>query len=315
MKRIHSLISLTAAVAVFVAGCGGAAQKPTSATPEIAPGPAAGEQAESRGAATLEFEVIKESMLPQELAKWTDMTQLPKSTPSARVGDHLYVAVVGGQESVGASAILVRQVEFTENPATVTVKAVVTPGKSAPESQTFPRSYIRIPYAASKPVPVVWTHFQVEAAKGVTDPNTPVSSPANPGGVAPSNPGAPAEPPATPANPPGNDGPLTFTPMAGSALPDSLSAWTSSTVQIPGGVARYVDGTLYLMVSGGQRNSGGYSVEIRSVEVEGQTVRVSALLRTPGPGAIVTQAITYPKAFAKVDHSGTGEPQVIVDWQ
>lgn len=299
MKRREWLISMAAAVAVLVAGCGGAAQKPAAPSETAAPTAPVSNKLQAETGTTLEFEVITESMLPDSLAQWKEMQSLPKSTPSARVGDHLYVVVVGGTESIGASAIAAREVEFVEKQAAVIVKAMVTPGKAGAEIMTFPRSYIRIPYAASLPVPVVTTHIQIDKA---------AESPANPAAVV-------SNPPAPPSNPSSTDSTLAMTRLTASALPASLSAWSTSTVQVPGGVARYVDGALYLMVSGGQRNTGGYSVEIRSIAVSENVVRVSARLHSPNAGDMVTQAITYPKAFAKVELAGEGEPQVIVDWQ
>lgn len=306
MKRNYWLVSLATALAVFAAGCGGLGEKPADteqpATPPVAP-----TQAEAGGAESLPFEVIKESMLPAELASWTELTQPPKSTGSARVGDFLYVLVTGGTESIGASAIVPTKVELTEKPTPViTVAAVITPGKDGAEIMTFPKAYIRIPYAASRPVPGVMTTVQWESAKAepatgkgsAADPSTPVSSPASSGS-------GQGESAATGA----------VTMLTESALPASLSAWRESTVQVPNGVARYVDGALYLMVSGGQRSTGGYSVEIRSVSVKEKTVFVSAVLHSPKAGQMVTQAITYPKAYAKVDLPGSGEPGVIVDWQ
>lgn len=320
MKRNHWLISMSAAVAILVAGCGGAAQQGSAPTPVAQTSPSTPSQAEAAAATPLTFEVIKESTLPAELATWKEMRKLPKSTPAARIGDELYVLVAGGTESIGATAIAVQQVEMVEKPTpTITVRAVVSGGsKQGEEVMTFPRSYIRIPYAASLPVPTVGIQVQAEAAKGepapvttpptpAVNPSTPVSSPA---GNTASNPGQPAHAPSA-----ADHGPLAVKALTAADLPASLSAWSTSTVQVPGGVAQFVDSTLYVMVTAGQRNSGGYRVEIRSIEVRENTVFVKAVLQSPRPGQMVTQAITYPKAFAAVSLAGHGQPNVIVDWE
>lgn len=311
MKRMHWLVGITAAVAVFAAGCGGAAEKPGAPTNQNGT-PAASSPDATEGSKTvgLTFEVIKDSVLPQELHRWKELTEPPKSTGSARVGDYLYILVTGGMDSIGASAIAVKQVELVQEPTPIiTVTAMISPGKTGAEIMTFPTSYIRIPYAASLPVPGVLTNIQRETVKGdsapVTnppvDPNTPVSSPKNTD--------------TTVTSPETSAGDLAVTPIPASALPSSLSAWKGSTVNGPNGIARHVDGTLYLMVSGGERNSGGYSVEIKSVEGKDRTLYVSAVLHSPKPGQLVTEAITYPRAYATVNLPGSGEPEVIVNWR
>ncbi|MFZ5817685.1 MAG: protease complex subunit PrcB family protein [Bacillota bacterium] len=310
MKRMHWLTGLALAVAMAVAGCGGTAQKPAPPVvpqaPQAPPAPA-----ESSPAQAVAFEVLQEPDLPAALAGWRSLKQPPESVGSARVGDHLYVLVTAGPDSVGAGAIAVSGVDLVEKPTPIfTVRAVLSPGK--PVAEGFPRAYIRIPYPSGRPVPGVLAHITVEAARGesspATDPSTPVSSPATPATV-------PAQPAPTPPAPEPASGSLAVTPLSPSALPAALSAWRQSTVQVPGGAARFLDGALYLMVSGGQRNTGGYGVEILSVERQGDALLVTAHLRTPAPGAMVTQAITYPKAYAKVALQGTGEPQVIVNWK
>ncbi|MFZ5826080.1 MAG: protease complex subunit PrcB family protein [Bacillota bacterium] len=319
MKRMHWLITVTTAIAVVTAGCGGVAPKAdappdqNAAKPEPAPAVAEGSQPEAAG-----FELIKESMLPTELDEWKRLPQPPKSTGSARVGDYLYVLVTGGTESIGASAIAVKHVQVAERePPVFTVTAVLSPGKSGAETASFPKSYIRIPYPASRPVPgvmirVEWQGAKAEPDKSPTkpvDPNTPVSSPAT------TTPTAPATKAPEPKQPAIADGAATISTIPANALPASLSTWVQSTVNVPGGAAKYVDGTLYLMVSGGQRNTGGYAVEIKSAEMKEGTLYVSAVLHSPQPGQMVTQAITYPKAYARLDLPGSGEPGVIVNWK
>ena len=324
MKRMHWLITATTAIAVFTAGCGGVAPKPDAppdqngAKPEPAPAIAEGTQPVALG-----FELIKEAMLPSELEEWKRLTQPPKSTGSARIGGYLYVLVTGGADSVGASAIVVKQVQMAESePPVITVTAALSPGKSGAETTSFPKAYIRIPYAASRPVPGVMTRIEWQGAKAEpakspaspVDPNTPVSSPAT---TTPKAPETKAPEPTAPApkQPATTDGAATVQTIPANALPASLSTWMQSTVNVPGGVAKFVDGTLFLMVSGGQRNSGGYSVEIKSAEMRAGTLYVSAILHSPQPGQMVTQAITYPKAYARLDLPGSGDPGVIVNWK
>ncbi len=50
----------------------------------------------------------------------------------------------------------------------------------------------------------------------------------------------------------------------------------------------------YVVAYGGQRPTGGYSVEVAGARVEGDRVTVRVSLEDPPPDAIVTQSLTYP---------------------
>lgn len=50
----------------------------------------------------------------------------------------------------------------------------------------------------------------------------------------------------------------------------------------------------YVVVYGGQRPTGGYSVGVAGARVEGDRVTVRISVEAPPPDAIVTQALTYP---------------------
>ena len=51
----------------------------------------------------------------------------------------------------------------------------------------------------------------------------------------------------------------------------------------------------------GTRATGGYEARIESVTAQGTGVRVSYLERKPGPGVVVTQALTYPFVVIAVE--------------
>ena|SRR3712207_6436359 len=53
-------------------------------------------------------------------------------------------------------------------------------------------------------------------------------------------------------------------------------------------------GGTYLVVHGGQRPTGGYSVAVAGARVEGDRVTVRLSLEDPPEDAIVTQSLTYP---------------------
>lgn len=60
------------------------------------------------------------------------------------------------------------------------------------------------------------------------------------------------------------------------------------------------DQKVFLRVDAGQKNTGGYSVKIDEVRFAGRTIFVRAHVESPEPGAMVTQAITYPAALIEI---------------
>jgi hypothetical protein len=56
-----------------------------------------------------------------------------------------------------------------------------------------------------------------------------------------------------------------------------------------------------VIVLAGLKRSGGYSVEVRGVSLEGRILVVDAVVKTPPPDAIVTMALTSPFAVIAVN--------------
>lgn len=56
-----------------------------------------------------------------------------------------------------------------------------------------------------------------------------------------------------------------------------------------------------VFLMGGMRNTGGWSVVPVSVRIEGDTAVIDAKVQGPPPGAITTQAITYPYAVVTIN--------------
>jgi PrcB C-terminal len=61
------------------------------------------------------------------------------------------------------------------------------------------------------------------------------------------------------------------------------------------------DAGVVVFLLGGQRNTGGWSVEPKSVAMEGDTAVVTAEVKGPPPGSITTQALTYPYAVVSIN--------------
>jgi hypothetical protein len=58
---------------------------------------------------------------------------------------------------------------------------------------------------------------------------------------------------------------------------------------------------MVLVLSGGQRRTGGYSVQVKGIEVKGDTLTVRWEVKGPPPGSFVTQALTHPSKTLLVE--------------
>jgi hypothetical protein len=74
-------------------------------------------------------------------------------------------------------------------------------------------------------------------------------------------------------------------------------------------------GRVLVAVFQGQQNTGGYSVQITAIELNGDQLVVRATFGVPAPGAMVTQALTSPAhivSIASADATGVREA-ILVD--
>jgi hypothetical protein len=55
----------------------------------------------------------------------------------------------------------------------------------------------------------------------------------------------------------------------------------------------------------GQKNTGGFSIEVSNVEENGETTYVTVEEESPEPGAMVTMALTSPYCIAVIDKNET----------
>ena len=65
----------------------------------------------------------------------------------------------------------------------------------------------------------------------------------------------------------------------------------------------------FLLISAGEKPTGGYSIELRSDQIEGEKYIFTAELIEPTPDEAVTEALTYPNLLIKVKYE---EDQIIV---
>jgi hypothetical protein len=58
----------------------------------------------------------------------------------------------------------------------------------------------------------------------------------------------------------------------------------------------------YILVSDGERSSGGYVLEIKAVSADPDTLKVEAVLTSPGADDMTITVITYPSALIRIQH-------------
>ncbi len=86
-------------------------------------------------------------------------------------------------------------------------------------------------------------------------------------------------------------------------LPEEIKAWIEDSRDKFGGRARVHNGLLYILVTYGEKPTGGYIVEIDELEKQNDTLVVTAEFTEPGEDEMVTQAITYPYDLAVVEET------------
>lgn len=94
-------------------------------------------------------------------------------------------------------------------------------------------------------------------------------------------------------------------------LTSSASALSSATeIRVPD-----AGGGTYLAIFWGEKPTGGYSLEIRSVRAAGDRVKVHLSLKEPPEDAMVTQILTYPYAVAVVRNEDLAQREVFLENQ
>jgi hypothetical protein len=68
-----------------------------------------------------------------------------------------------------------------------------------------------------------------------------------------------------------------------------------------------IDGSTYILITRGAKNTGGYEVAVASIEQAGEKLTVHVDYTNPKKGDIVTQGVTYPSQLIRV----TGEYKVV----
>lgn len=81
---------------------------------------------------------------------------------------------------------------------------------------------------------------------------------------------------------------------------DELLAWYEQNFKTEGIHFKVFDNEIYILASAGEKPTGGYSIKIESFTmVSPNKAYIVAKVTSPAPGAIVTDALTYPNVFIK----------------
>lgn len=83
-------------------------------------------------------------------------------------------------------------------------------------------------------------------------------------------------------------------------LPDEIKAWIDDSRDTFGGRSLIHEGLHYILVTYGEKPTGGYTVEITEIAKKGAELVVTVQFSEPGEGEMVTQALTYPYDLAVV---------------
>lgn len=63
------------------------------------------------------------------------------------------------------------------------------------------------------------------------------------------------------------------------------------------------DEDIYLLVSSGEKPTGGYHIALESVRLENSRLEITVSESSPGKDEIVTQALTYPRLLLKLEEA------------
>jgi len=84
-------------------------------------------------------------------------------------------------------------------------------------------------------------------------------------------------------------------------LPAEVQSWIDAATDNFGGQTFVHEDILYLLVTYGEKPTGGYVVEITDIAEEEGKLIVTAHFTEPGEDDMVTQALTYPYDLAMLD--------------
>ena len=99
------------------------------------------------------------------------------------------------------------------------------------------------------------------------------------------------------------------------ALEETAKEWYEVNKENYGFYSHTVDGQeKYLLVSAGERRTGGYSLEIEGVNKSSRMITFNIDLNEPSSDDMVTQALTYPNLLVKITANESFEVDAILNF-
>ncbi len=87
-------------------------------------------------------------------------------------------------------------------------------------------------------------------------------------------------------------------------LPEEIQTWIDASQNKFGAQTMVYEEILYMLVTYGEKPTGGFEVEIAGIEQKEDKIVVTAEFTEPGKDDMVTQALTYPYDLAMMEDSG-----------
>jgi len=87
-------------------------------------------------------------------------------------------------------------------------------------------------------------------------------------------------------------------------LPEEIETWIEDSKDQFAAQTYELEGILYLLVTYGEKPTGGFDVEITNIVVQDEKVEVTVEFTEPGEDDMVTQALTYPYDLAMLEDPG-----------
>jgi hypothetical protein len=87
-------------------------------------------------------------------------------------------------------------------------------------------------------------------------------------------------------------------------LPPAIDSWLTESLALFMGQSYSYEGMLYILVTYGEKPTGGYGVEIAEVTTGADRVKVNARFIEPGKDEMVTEAFTYPYDLTVIEDPG-----------
>jgi hypothetical protein len=97
---------------------------------------------------------------------------------------------------------------------------------------------------------------------------------------------------------------ITFDRPDYSQLPENIRNWIENSSRTFIGHQKEFEGKTYILVTFGEKKTGGYSVDIRDLVFEDNSLTAVVELKQPSPNENVIQAFTYPYDLVTVDFTG-----------